>query len=193
MTEMKKLIRLHPSNNTVVEILTVPESYVETMLLHEHIHAYVPDAELGWVYSDGLITPSAVDYDAMIAGKCRMVDNARLVQQARGLSWIFDGVNDIIQLRDDADKGNIDRLVNSAVAEIVLAGGVPGVTKTFTVFAKSNTAYTVTAVEMVAIGSKMQEHFEALVRTAHVYKDKIRRTSRPVDRDALFDLPDWPE
>lgn len=187
-----KVIILDKNLAYVLEIVEQPDEVCQVMVNHPNIFHYVEGVELGWRYINESFQPPEDTRHLAIDGFCKMVDGERINRQKNGLSYLFGSSTDIIQLRDEIDKGNIDRLVSSAMAAAIVKGGVDNVTETFRFIGNSNKSYDLTALEMIKLGKDVTSFLENLAVVASTYKKKIRAMPIPVDVDTIYDNPTWP-
>ncbi len=192
MNKMKKVVLIHPRNKMVIEIVEQSEEVCDKMLEHEFVLEYVEGVQPGWVCVDGVLTPPEDISETAVEAKCALINATRLEKQRNGLPYLFNGVSDIVQLRDETDKNNVDRLVLTAMAEVLAAGGVDNVTTTFNFIGMSNVKHVLTAAEVLTLGKAVKDFLENLTVTAGAYKRLVRRVPRPVNPDELFAMPNWP-
>lgn len=106
----------------------------------------------GIPFLDDAPTPNVAD---LILAKRRAIEVKRIEEEVKGFAYVFpDGDTDIIQLRDDRDKLNINGQVTAA---LVLKGmGETGSVLAFQ--AQSNTTHPMTPDQMIAMGMAVNSY-----------------------------------
>lgn len=188
MSDLTKVIVLDRQLHTVVEIIECPEETSLNLIQHPNIFEYVDGVELGWTYTDGTFHSPVVDHDELKNIKCTMVDNERIRLEALGVSLDFGPSFDVVQTRNETDKSNIQLALTMVNSDLVQ--GIEN--KTYVFRAESNVEYTLTAAQMLTLGSMVLGHIQSLLKTAQDYKEVIRNLPANTTAEEIIALPDWP-
>lgn len=111
------------------------------------------------------------------------VDRARLQAEASGFVFEFpNATNDIVQVRNERDKGNITGLVSSAL--ILKSQGIVEPALAFR--AESNTTYNLTPDQILSLGLATSSFISTLYEKAWSLKEAIHAATTTEDLDGII-------
>lgn len=114
------------------------------------------------------------------------VDTLRISTEKKGLPYSFNGVSDVVQLRDVEDFINILGIVNTAQ---ILIG--QGSVSTIPFRAQSNTTYELTPQQAIELGLAVSFFRQSLYQKAWQYKSDIDSCKTKVAVDAVLSGMNW--
>lgn len=151
------------------------------------------DFALGTFTGDATAVQTAVealspapDLERSRAFKMLQIDEMRLAAELQGMAYTFpDGSQDVIQMRNERDIGNISGLSTSAV--ILKSQGVAD--PVFSFRAASNVSYSMTPDEIIAMGIATSQFMSGLYQIGWGLKEQARQATSFEELDAIV----WPQ
>lgn len=115
-----------------------------------------------------------------------LIDSMRVSAERQGMSYSFNSVSDIVQLRDVDDFINILGIVSTA--QVLLSKGIDEI---ILFRANSNTTYQLTPEEAITLGLAVSNFRQSLYEKAWKYKEDVDSCKSKIAVDSILNDITW--